>query len=534
MGTHVPLFALLIYTLMSAQDGGADKVHLLLIAIGATLAGSMVTLVALNQLLRPVILTHESLRKYLELQRLPQLPSNYTDEAGRLMADTSFVIGQLDEAIHRLSNFDTNTDLPNRRMLVHCIGELSSGCLAEGATLAVISIEISGLDSIGVRLGRDAQANATVTTARRLAEVAGDGSMVGRTSDTTFAIVTSSPQNRAELMSLAGRVMDALTIPILTEGSSFPLKGVIGIANYPEDATDPEILLSYSESAVLAAKKTAGHEIACFTRKVNDALIQQLELEVDLLHALDNGELTVLYQPIVDAREGRITGSEALLRWQRSNGESIDPLEFIPIAESNGAICDIGLWVIREACHHVSAWHDRGDTDYRISVNLSAVQLRQANFVDSVFGILRETGVNPTSLQLEITESAIVENSSIAITTLRALRKLGITIALDDFGTGYSSLSQLKQLPIDVVKIDRSFVMGLPRDAKDFAIVKAVIAFAKSLRLGVVGEGVETIEQRNCLLEGGCDKMQGFLFSPPLTSQSLDELPIDERLGAFA
>jgi EAL domain-containing protein (putative c-di-GMP-specific phosphodiesterase class I) len=265
---------------------------------------------------------------------------------------------------------------------------------------------------------------------------------------------------------------------------------------------------------------------------MNERVQERLALESDLNHAIERGELMLFYQPIVDSRDGSLRGAEALLRWNHPQRGCVPPDDFIPFAEETGQIVQIGEWVLRRACEQLREWTDKGFRLDRMAVNLSARQLQQEELVDKLTSIVTDTGVSPTTLQLEITEGAVLRDEDRIIAALSEIRHMGIGISLDDFGTGYSSLTYLKRFPIDAVKIDRSFVRDLERDASDAAIVSTVIAMAQNLHLKVIAEGVETVEQLAFLRDRDCHEFQGYLVSPPVSPAEFEKFLCDPDLPA--
>ena len=294
----------------------------------------------------------------------------------------------------------------------------------------------------------------------------------------------------------------------------------IGIVTYPDDGTDAETLVRNADFAMYHAKNSGRNNYQFFKPEMNVRAVERQSLENGLRDAMERKEFVLHYQPKMNLETGAIIGVEALIRWHHPERGLVPPVQFIPIAEDCGFIVPIGQWVLREACHQARAWQDSGLRPMRIAVNVSAVELRASDFVAGVNDILTETGLDPRYLELELTETFLMQDSKATVAVLQALKGMGVQLALDDFGTGYSSLSYLKRFPIDTLKIDQSFVRDLTTDADDASIVTAVISMGKSLHMGVVAEGVETREQLAFLREQSCPEGQGYYFSRPVVAEN--------------
>ena len=293
---------------------------------------------------------------------------------------------------------------------------------------------------------------------------------------------------------------------------------------YPDDARDATTLMKHADMAMYLAKDEGKNNFQFYSADMAPMSVEHLELEVRLAQALQRGEFSLQYQPRFDIVSGRILGAEALLRWWNADLGTVSPAQFIPLAEDTGLIVAIGQWVLRTACEQNMAWRKRGMRSVVMSVNISPRQFKEPSLLGDIAGILKDTGMPPELLELEITESMLMQHVDIAAEKAAAMKKLGIRLAIDDFGTGYSSLSQLKRFPIDTLKIDRAFVRDIPRSVDDTAITKAVISLGKALGVRVVAEGVESPEQYRFLRDHGCDEMQGFLFSKPCHPDAFAEL----------
>jgi EAL domain-containing protein (putative c-di-GMP-specific phosphodiesterase class I) len=323
---------------------------------------------------------------------------------------------------------------------------------------------------------------------------------------------------------VAQKLIFALEQPVILDRQEMFVTTSIGISIYPDDGGNADVLIKHADTAMYRAKEQGRNNCQFFTADMNERALERLDMENSLRHALERDEFRLYYQPQVDLRTCRITGMEALLRWQHPDLGLVLPSRFIPIAEETGLIVVIGEWALRAACFQNKAWHDAGMPRLHVAVNLSARQFKQLNLVEVVRRALADSGLEPRYLELEITESIAMEHAEGTITRLKELKAMGLTISMDDFGTGHSSLSYLKRFPIDTLKIDQSFVQNVLLDSQDSAIAAAITAMARSLKMKVVTEGVETKEQVGFLREHEREEVQGFYFSHPLPSDAFAKL----------
>jgi EAL domain-containing protein (putative c-di-GMP-specific phosphodiesterase class I) len=329
-------------------------------------------------------------------------------------------------------------------------------------------------------------------------------------------VLVDSYSSLSALARLSSRLLTRLRMPMSVAGEELMLSASLGISLLPENAREISALMSQANMAMQHAKHLGGNTFQFFTDNLQACTLERLQLEVQLRKAVEDGQLEVHYQPKLNLANGRLDSAEALVRWRHPLQGMIPPGDFIPLAEETGLIGAIGEFVLRRACHQGRTWQARGLAELRVSVNLSVHQLRQGNLVSLVRTVLDETGLEPRLLELEITESQLLENVESVSTTFRQLREMGVKLAIDDFGTGYSSLSYLKRFPVDYVKIDQTFIRDLSAQGEDAAITRAIIAMVHSLELKVVAEGVERQEQLDFLRQHRCDEIQGYLISPPL------------------
>jgi EAL domain-containing protein (putative c-di-GMP-specific phosphodiesterase class I) len=351
-----------------------------------------------------------------------------------------------------------------------------------------------------------------------------EGDTLARFASDEFAFLLKQVRSADEAAELARKFQNLLDAAFEVDEQELYVTASVGIGLYPHDGASAQVLMKNAGAALYRAKQQGGNNFQFYTADMNERALQRLALENSMRSGLERKEFKVYYQPQVSINTGQVVGMEALVRWQHPDLGLVSPSEFIPLAEDTGLIEHLGEWVLRTACAQTKAWHDDGFTALHVAVNLSPRQFQQPDLLLMIERLLKETGLNPNSLELEVTESSVMKNAESAINTLRELKARGIKISIDDFGSGYSSLSYLKHLPIDALKIDQSFVIDMTSDPKDAAIVMATIQLAHSLQLKVTAEGVETEEQLRFLRLLRCDEMQGYLFCRPLTDEAFAQL----------
>jgi diguanylate cyclase (GGDEF)-like protein/PAS domain S-box-containing protein len=440
---------------------------------------------------------------------------------------------QSEARINYLAYHDTLTGLPNRVSFEERLAEAVARAGAERGSLAVMFLSLDRFKKFNDTLGHMIGDQLLRGVAERLTLALREGNRVARFGSDEFAFLLTEI-NEAE--DAARRALDfqrVLDAPFYVEGHELYVTSSIGIGLYPNDGADAQGLLKSAGSALYRAKQLGGNAYQFYTADMNERALHRLALENQLRWALERKEFVVYYQPQVNIDTGKIMGMEALVRWQHPELGLVPPAEFIPLAEDTGLIMPIGEWVLRTACAQTRAWQDCGFKNLHVAVNLSPRQFQQPDLLLLIERALKDAGLDPSSLELEVTESSVMKNAESAIDTLRELRAMGIRISIDDFGSGYSSLSYLKHLPIDVLKIDQSFVRDMTSDPKDAAIAMAIIQLAHSLQLQVKAEGVETEEQLRFLRLLRCDEMQGFLFCKPIPVGDFEQLLYEGRsLGA--
>jgi EAL domain-containing protein (putative c-di-GMP-specific phosphodiesterase class I) len=353
--------------------------------------------------------------------------------------------------------------------------------------------------------------------------------IVSRLGGDEFVVLVREIANNHQAANLAQKIIDAISEPVYLQGREYRVTASVGIAMYPEDGEDEQTLMKNADVAMYLAKEEGKNNFQFYSANLRTLSLEKLTLENDLRNALINKQLFLEYQAKMNIGDSTISGVEALIRWNHPQLGLIAPDQFIPLAEESGIIIPIGRWVLETACRQAKAWIDQGLPPVCMAVNLSPRQFSDPNLLVDVSEVLRKTQLKPQLLELEITESMVMNNADRAVTLLKSIKSLGVRLAIDDFGTGYSSLGQLKQFPIDTIKVDKSFIRHIPLDAEDRAITEAIIAMGKSLSLTVVAEGVENLEQQRFLAEHACDQMQGFYFSKPISANDFSEFVKSKR-----
>ena len=445
-------------------------------------------------------------------------------ESGRLLivsARDITVRKESEQRILHLATHDTLTGLPNRNLLLDRIEQVLVHVQRSHSHAAVLFIDIDKFKTINDTLGHDVgDLLLQDVTARLLASVRTEDT-VARQGGDEFIMLLQNISNAQDAGTVAAKLLETLRLPYLINGKELYISASIGIAIFPEDGTVVNILLKNSDTAMYHAKEAGRNNYQFFTPAMNQIAAELHSLGTDLHHALERKEFLLYYQPIIDVITGKLAGMEVLIRWQHPEKGLILPPQFIPLAEEIGLIVPIGEWIFESACRQLKTWQDQGHDIPKLAINLSAKQFIPKMLVQTLSRILASTGVAGHFLELEITESLLMENTDEAIKTLHQLNDLGLDISIDDFGTGYSSLSYLKRFPIDTLKIDHSFVMDIVTDPDDASIVKAIITLAHSLQMKVIAEGVETDAQLAFLRQHGCDQYQGYYFSQPLPADEV-------------
>ena len=440
---------------------------------------------------------------------------------------------RLFDAAQRGALHDPTTGLPNRELLADRIAHALASTPSDGTAIAVILLDLDRFKVINESVGHAVGDRLLAAVGQRLVDSLRPSDTVARFGGDEFGIILDPVLDADDARRIAERIGNDLRTPFPMGGREWFISASLGISLGRTGRTTPGEMLREAEIAMVRAKGDPAKRYALFETSMSDQTMDRIDMENDLRRALERGELRVYYQPLVDLASDRIVGFEALVRWQHPVRGLVPPLAFIPLAEETGLIIPLGRWVLETACRQATRWHDARPAGPRLlmSVNLSARQFVQPDLVDHVDEILSETGMDPTMLELEITESVVMDQSEVGIRTLSRLRDMGVRLVLDDFGTGYSSLSYLRHLPLDTIKIDRTFVSGLEGDT-DRSIVEAVIGLAHGLRISVVAEGIETEGQFEVLRAMGCDVGQGYLFARPLPAADASRLLSPARSSA--
>ena len=428
-----------------------------------------------------------------------------------------------EERIEYLANYDGLTGLPNRNLLTCRLNEALSMAQRSECSVGLLFLDIDRFKHINDSYGHAYGDALLREVAARLRSVPREGDTVARLGGDEFVIVLANMHHPDNAAVLALRVLNALLTPVKVGGNEVYVSASIGVSVCPGDGDDAETLLKHADVAMYRAKDSGGNCFECYTLEMGQRAMERVSLENALHRALDNREFELHYQPQVSLETGHVTGVEALIRWRHPQLGLVSPARFIDIAEQTGLIVPIGEWVLRTACAQAAEWHRQGYWP-TMSVNVSARQLQQSMLALTVRRVLADTGMDPSYLELELTESVLLTDAEASVAVLRQLKQLGINLALDDFGTGFSSLRYLTHFPIDVIKIDQCIVAGLLLEPEAAPVVLAVIALAKALGRKTVAEGVETLVQLDFLDRNGCDVMQGYYFSRPLPAGEMTEL----------
>ena len=462
-------------------------------------------------------------REQALLERTLELNSEELNEANRRLLEQN-------EAISRLATTDTLTGLPNRRVCHDRVAEALRRASRHDGLFSLLFIDLDRFKTINDTLGHQAGDKLLKDVALRLTNSVRKHDMVSRLGGDEFTVLLEDISDANEAHVVAQKILDRLAEPYSIDGKELSITASIGIGIYPTNGNNIVDIFKHADTAMYFVKENGRNNFQSYDPEMHQKVVESMEIESNLRSAIANNELSVHYQPKLDMKTGRIVGCEALLRWRSQQHGQVPPGVFIPIAESSGYITKLGDWVLSTACGQNRLWQEKGLRPVPVAVNISAIQLQHPDFLKSIDRVLHESGLAPEYLELEITESTIMGTEDIVMENLTLLKNRGIRLSIDDFGTGYSSLSKLKQFPIDSLKIDRSFVCDIADDPDDLAIVTAIIAMADSLKLNVIAEGVETVEQLKQLIDRNCTQIQGYWFSRPLADEDFENLLASDPL----
>ncbi len=431
---------------------------------------------------------------------------------------------RMEEAIRFQAFHDPLTGLPNRRLFMDHLSREISHVKRKGEVLAVLFLDLDRFKPINDSLGHIVGDRILQSISDRLKDRMRESDIIARMGGDEFAIVVTNINHPEDATRIADKVLSGFYEPVLLDNREFNLSASIGISMFPQDGDVPEALIKNADIAMYKAKQRGRNNYQFFNTEMNAKSLERLIIETSLRQMLGRGELLVHYQPQIDVRSGRIVAAEALARWKHPRLGLLAPAQFIPLAEESGLIASIDEWVLRSAAAQVREWQKSGWEDLRVSVNLSAGHFHRSGLVDLISRLLKDCDLDPQFLEVEITESVVMQDVETTFRNLKALTAMGIVLAIDDFGTGYSSLSYLRKLSARKLKIDKSFVAGLPADQDSRAVITAIIAMAHSMKLSVIAEGVETEEQCSMLISLGCDGIQGYLIEKPLPTEEFKKL----------
>jgi diguanylate cyclase (GGDEF)-like protein/PAS domain S-box-containing protein len=430
---------------------------------------------------------------------------------------------EIQEKLHHMATHDLLTNLPNKLTIVDRLTHAIEQSKRNKLNIAVMFLDLDQFKHVNDSLGHHTGDALLKIVALKLQKSIRSSDSVGRFGGDEFTIIMEGIRDTSEVSVIAQKILDAVSEPVVIGGYEIITSTSIGVTIYPDDSDNVDSLLKNADVAMYRAKSKGGHALQFYTRDMSIASLERMELQHRLNHARERNEFRLYYQPRIDVKSGRISGMEALIRWHNPDIGHVEPDKFIPILEETGKIIEVGSWVIRTACEFNAGLIKKGIKPLRVSVNLSARQFRDDSLQQYLEETLKQCKLDPCHLEIEITESLLFDNIDKAILTLEKLHQLGVHISIDDFGTGYSSMSYLKKFPIDSIKIDRSFIHGLPDDKDDEAIVNAILAMGKNLGLQLIAEGVETEAQTIFLQKCACDELQGYYLSTPLPADEFIE-----------
>ncbi|MCB1558475.1 MAG: EAL domain-containing protein [Alphaproteobacteria bacterium] len=509
-----------------------------------------VLMIALGKwLLEPILFLRDNVLMAIANPESPNIersPYDEKDEVGGTIGATQELIKQnaknirqvksaAQSQIHKLAYYDTLTGLPNRTLFIQKLSEHVKAAAEnqkEVTRLAIVAFDLDHFKDINDSMGHNVGDAILSAVGKRLRNALPESAVVARSGEDEFAVTFPLTAGTISAKDVGEKVRNIITHePFRVFNETFQVRVSVGVATFPDDALDPDQVLKNADIALNRAKEEGRDCIREYLEDFDKAVQARFQMLRDLRSALENNELTMYYQPQLDLKSGKVIGAEALIRWfkkdnSKEGGKFISPGEFIPIAEQSGLIVPIGEWVMMHACKEAKKWHDKGHM-IRIAVNVSGEQFQQSDIVEHTRKVIATTGINPHLLELEVTESAFMEDIQQTVKILKELHALGVELAIDDFGTGYSSLSYLRQFPIDRLKIDQSFIRNALNNPDDAAIARTIIGLGRSLNLKIIAEGVETKEHETFLVAEGCDEVQGYRYSKPIPDYQIGDFMRD-------
>ena len=544
---HYGELRLILDTAQYGQEFISDSIVILIIGLLRALTLGLVLYLIYQWLLtRPLTRLIEHLARINpdrpSQHKLPMIRGHERNELGLWVNTANGLLASIERnmqlrreaesSLQRLTQYDALTGLPNRQQLQRQLDHILDEASRLQRRVAVLCLGLDDFKDVNEQYSYQAGDHLLQALANRLRLLGNRLGALARLGGDQFVLVLSGIEQPYQAAELAQALLDDLEQPVEFAGQAIRLRGTIGITLYPEDGDSTEKLLQKAEQTMTLAKNRSRSRYQFYVASIDREMRARRELDKELGEALAREEFHLVYQPQVDYRQNRITGVEALLRWNHPRGKSVPPDQFIPLAEQNGRILEIGAWVLDQACRQLHEWHRQGFTDLRMAVNLSTVQLHHPQLPQMIDSLLQRHELPAETLELEVTETGLMDDIDAAARNLRRLRESGALIAIDDFGTGYSSLSYLKSLPLDKIKIDKSFVQDI--DQEDGAtIVRAIVQLGRNLGMAVIAEGVETPQQEAYLVAEGCGEGQGYYYSRPLPAREMDRLlRQSQRFGA--
>jgi len=460
---------------------------------------------------------------FILIQKMRKKEEEYTSKLKKDIQKKTHKIQKQKEVLHTQAYHDALTGLPNRALFQDRLKYAVKHAKRYNKNMALFFIDLDHFKEINDSLGHQIGDKVLIEVTKRFKSQIRDDDTLSRLGGDEFTIIMENLEKVHHASILAEKIQQVLTNAMHIDGHTFYITCSIGISAYPQDSKDIENLLKYADLAMYKAKDEGRNNIQFYSAEMTGLALERFEIQTDLRKALKNNEFVLYYQPQIDVKYGDLIGMEALIRWNHPVKGFILPEEFIDIAGETGIIVEIDKWVMETAMKQMCVWYKQGFKPGSLSLNLSMRELRSDDFVSDMLKIMKALKFNPKWLELEITESHVMKKPEESIIKLQQISNMGVEISIDDFGTGYSSLAYLKRLPVNKVKIDQSFISGIPHDQEDLEIVKAIIALSKSLGLGIIAEGVETEEQRDILLEHGCECIQGYYYSKPIKAEEIEK-----------